>query len=261
MVTNSSAARTNLKSDVSIGNKKLGVGVFRVCLEGTFVGGKRNSQAAGCKRFKQKYRTLEAEFFAQDFKIADRTIRTAELWNSTCDFDKKILISRGAIHKSHAGIKYMIEPLIRDYEKFTSNSGWIRDTSDWQVRCMAAFTHYSYHESGGQLIICDIQGRYKNDRHDKKKSRFELGDPAICSRHRLYGPTDLGEKGIDSFFSNHVCNEFCKDNWNRPQRPTRWFPLSQGTSMLSSQFNNRLLLTSRATFRMGLANIMEEVTV
>jgi hypothetical protein len=259
MVHNSSAARTNLTSDdVSIGNQKLGEGAFRVCLKGTFVGGNRNTQAAACKRFKPKYRNIEAEFFAQDFQIADRTIRTAELWNSSCDLYKEILISKGTIHKSNSGIKYLVEPLIRDYEKFTSNTGWIGNTSDWQVRCMEAFTHFSYHESGGQLIVCDIQGGYKYNHRDKKKSRFELGDPAICSRRRLYGPTDLGEKGIDSFFNNHVCNEFCEDNWNRPKRTNQWFPRTQGTSMISSQLNNQLLLTSFAKFRIGVANIMEE---
>jgi hypothetical protein len=258
--SNSTAARTNLTSDdVRIGNQKLGVGAFRVCLKGTFVGGRRNTQAAACKRFKQKYLSLEAEFFAQDFQIADRTIRTAEVWNACCDFDKKILISKGTIHKSNSGIKYLVEPLIRDYEKFTSNNGWIGNSSHLQVRCMEAFTHFSYHESGGQLIVCDIQGRYKKNRRDKKKSRFELGDPAICSRRRLYGPTDLGEKGIDSFFDNHVCNEFCEDNWNRPQRTFQWFPRTQGTSMLSSQLSDQLLLTSRAKFRLGVACIMEEV--
>jgi hypothetical protein len=259
MAYNSSAARTNLTSDdVIIGNQKLGVGAFRVCLKGTFVGGNRNTQAAACKRFKPIYRSMEAEFFAQDFQIADRTIRTAELWNSWCAFGKEILISRGTIHQSNSGIKYLVEPLIRDYEKFSSNNGWIGNTSDWKVKCMEAFTHFSYHESGGQLIVCDIQGRYKSSPRHKKKIRFELGDPAICSRRRLYGPTDLGEKGIDSFFSNHVCNEFCKDSWNRPQRTKQWFPRTQGTSMLSSQLNNQLHLTSPAKFRMGVANIMEE---
>ena len=48
------------------------------------------------------------------------------------------------------------------------------------------------------------QGRYRNQ---YRKCRFELTDPAICSRARDYGPTDLGEKGIQSFFKTHVCNK------------------------------------------------------
>mmetsp|Transcript_4290 Transcript_4290/g.7158 ORF Transcript_4290/g.7158 Transcript_4290/m.7158 type:complete len:96 (-) Transcript_4290:373-660(-) len=89
-------------------------------------------------------------------------------------------------------------------------------------------------------------------------SRFELSDPAICSRQRSYGPTDLGEKGIESFFSNHHCNEHCNDNWRRPRSPAQWFPRTQGTSMLSSRISNKLRLQSCATFRMGMNNTIEE---
>lgn len=256
---NSSAARTNLTSnDVRITNERLGEGSFRVCLRGTFLGGNRNNQDAACKRFKPQYRIMESEFFAKDFLIADRAIRSAEKWNEFCPLGKEILVSRGSIHCSNSGIQYLVEPLIRYYEKFTSNSGWIGDTEDWEVRCMEAFTHFSYHESGGQMIVCDIQGRYKYDRYSKRKSRFELSDPAICSRQRWYGPTDLGEKGIESFFANHNCNEFCQSHWNRPRYPAQWFPMTRGTSMLSSKVTNKLNLTSKATFRMGaLGTIVE----
>eukprot|EP00980_Cylindrotheca_fusiformis_P007229 scaffold1525_cov142-Cylindrotheca_fusiformis.AAC.29 len=255
----SSAARTNLTSyDVRIGNYKLGEGKFRVCLEGTFVGGNRNGQEAACKRFKPMFRAMEQEYFEKDFEIADRAIQCAENWNSFCAQGKEILISRGTLHRSRSGIQYLVEPLIRDYEKFTSNSGWIGDTSDWRVQCMEAFTHYTYEESGGELIVCDIQGRYRYNRFNTSKSRFELGDPAICSRRRLYGPTDLGEKGIDSFFANHECNQFCEYHWDRPQMPTQWFERTHGTSMISSRLSGHLYLSSRTIFRGAYANAIAE---
>jgi hypothetical protein len=255
----SSAARTNLTSDdVQIRNYKLGEGTFRICLEGTFIGGNRNQQEAACKRFKPQFRSMEREFFAKDFQIIDRAIRVAEEWNEFCDHGKEILVTKGSLISSRSGLKYLVEPLIRYYTKFTSNGGWIGDTDDWVVRCMEAFSHFSYHESGGQLLVCDLQGRHKSNNYARGKSRFELTDPAICSRRRQYGPTDLGEKGIESFFSNHDCNEFCQGHWACPRYPQQWFPLSRGTSMLSSRFDNKLMLRSRATFRMGLNNILEE---
>eukprot|EP00980_Cylindrotheca_fusiformis_P007230 scaffold1525_cov142-Cylindrotheca_fusiformis.AAC.30 len=256
----SSAARTNLTSyDVRISSSKLGEGHFRVCVAGTFVGGNRNGQAAACKRFKPIFRGMEREFFAKDFQIADRAIRSAEKWNTLCDIGKEIVISRGSLQRSRSGIQYLVEPLIRDFRKFTSNGGWIGDTSNWRVQCMEAFTHFTYAESRGQLIVCDLQGRYKLNRYSRGKSRFELGDPAICSRRRVYGPTDLGEKGIDSFFANHVCSSYCKSHWPRPRNPTQWFPRSQGTSMVSSELSSHLLLKSRTTFLTGLPTpIIEE---
>lgn len=258
------AARTNLTSDdVRIGNEELGRGTFRVCLSGTFVGGNRNNQEAACKRFKPQFRPMEEEYFAKDFQIADKVIEIATDWNEFCPRGKEILVNRGTIHYSNSGIKYLVEPLIRYYQKFTSNSGWIGDSDDWEVRCMEAFSHYSYHRMGGQMIICDLQGRYRNNNRyrssSRSKSRFELTDPAICSRHRRYGPTDLGEKGIDSFFANHTCNEFCQDHWARPRGVVRnWFAESQGTTMLSSTLSSKLKLTSRATFGINKMNAIAE---
>eukprot|EP00934_Nitzschia_sp_Nitz4_P005187 Nitzschia sp. Nitz4//scaffold183_size43938//3017//3832//NITZ4_007263-RA/size43938-processed-gene-0.48-mRNA-1//1//CDS//3329539593//5177//frame0 len=255
------AARTNLTShDVRIENRVIGDGTFRVCLAGTFVGGNRNNQEAACKRFKPEFREMEDEFFSKDFQIADKVIEIATEWNEICPRNKEILVNRGNIHQSNSRIKYLVEPLIRYYEKFTSNTGWIGDKGDWEVRCMEAFSHFSYEYSDGGILICDIQGRYRdNRRYRGGKSRFELSDPAICSRTRRYGPTDLGEKGIDLFFANHECNEFCQRHWSRPYgRPRQWFPQSSGTTMLPSRMNNVLMLTSRATFRHTMGMILED---
>jgi Alpha-kinase family len=254
------AARTNLTSDnVNIHSEVLlGEGSFRKCFAGTYVGGNRNGQEAACKRFKSEYRYEEDEFFSQDFKIIEQTIMIATDWNEFCDQGKEILVNKGSIHIcSVSGIKYLVEPLIRNYEKFTSNSGGIGDTDLWDVRCMEAFTHYSYHRTGGSMIVCDLQGRHKFDKYANSKSRFELSDPAICSRARHYGPTDLGEKGIDSFFASHKCNEFCQAHWARPSgRPRHWFPQTLGTAMFSTQYSSQLSLTSGADFRKNLDQLV-----
>lgn len=261
-----SAARTNLTSQsVSISDYKLGEGAFRECYEGTYVGGNRNQQEAACKSFKTRFRGMENEYFADDFRIADRVIDYAEEWNEFCPNKKEITVSRGDIISSRDGVKYLVEPYIRDFGKFTSNSGWIAPESElgWKVLAMEAFSHYTYHRSGGSLLVCDLQGRYRADRHgrgQKNKSRFELSDPAICSRKRLYGPTDLGEKGIESFFCNHRCNQFCNQNgrWQKPRSPNQWFQKCSATSMFSSRMDDKLRLGTSTTFKLGFDNIMEE---
>ena len=245
VIMSHSAARTNLSSkDVRISNYKLGEGAFRVCLEGEFVGGNRNGQEAACKRFKPQYRAMEQEYFAKDFEIINRAISVAEKWNSFCEVGKEIQITKGDIQHSNSGIPYLVEPLIRFFAKFTSNGGWIG--SGWQAECMEAFSHFSYHDSGGQIIVCDLQGRYRSK--PSRKRRFELTDPAISSRQRRFGPTDLGEKGIDSFFANHRCNGFCKAHWIRPRNPSQWFAYSSSTTMLPTQMTTHLCLSSRQTF-------------
>ena len=225
----SSAARTNLSSqDVRISNYKLGEGAFRVCHEGIYVGGNRNGQYAACKRFKPEFRSMETEYFEKEFMIADTAIHYAEQWNDFCNPEDKILITKGHIIYSNSGIPYMAEPVIRDFKKFTSNSGWIDESGDITTEIMEAFSHMTYHNSGGNHLVCDLQGRYRNN---YGKSRFELTDVAICSVAREFGPADLGEKGIENFFANHQCNNFCFPHWRRPNLARRGFPSQPGTSM------------------------------
>jgi len=261
-MSNSSAARTNLSSqDVRISNRKLGEGTFRICHEGTYVGGNRNSQDAACKRFKPQWRAMEMEYFASDFRIADFAISHAETWNSFSSDDESILITKGSIIRSNSGIPYLAEPVIRNFKKFTSNSGWIEDSGCWTTDSMAAFSHFTYHDSGGRHMVCDLQGCYRDNRRFRSgKSRFELTDVAICSRARSFGPTDLGEKGIESFFANHVCNQDCESHWSKPSYSRRWFPSnSSATSMFSSRDSHKLQSSNRTQFRLGgMGNIIEE---
>jgi hypothetical protein len=228
---NSSAARTNLSSqNIHICGRKIAEGQFREVLEGTYAGGTRNQQAAVCKRFKWEYRHQSEEYFDCDFDIIDKVIACAELWNETFGGDFQIIINRGDIHYSNSNIAYLVEPFIRDFTNNTSNSGWIDETDDWEVRTMEAFSHFTYYCSNQNYLVCDLQGRYRYDRSGRK-SRFELTDPAICSTYKQYGPTDLGWEGIESFFANHVCNEYCETHWSRPYG-RRHFRRTRGTTFV-----------------------------
>lgn len=125
---------------------------------------------------------------------------------------------------------------------------------------MEAFSHFTYHRSGGHLIVCDLQGRYRHDSYKSNRCRFELTDPAICSRTRNYGPTDLGEKGIETFFANHECNRFCHANdqrWCRPRAPSKWFCESSSTSMLGESATELLRTRNNARFTANLAVIYD----
>lgn len=259
----SSAARTNLSStSVSVDyNSVLGGGAFRIVYSGTYVGGNRNQQEAACKFFKDQYKNLESEYYQFDFKIADRAIQLAEIWNGFCDSNRSIQISRGTVHTvSYGSDQLLVEPLITPYIKFTSNNGWISD--DPAGLALEAFCHFTYHQSGGSGIVCDLQGRWRKKNAYGRPRRYELSDPAICSRSRGYGPTDLGEKGIDSFFCNHSCNEFChrygNGRWARPRNPRKWFVRSSSTSMIGAAGANMLTVTHSARFTSTLQPYYED---
>ena len=260
-MSSSSAARTNLTSNrVQLHRDQyVGEGTFRMVYGGTYLCGNLNNQEAVCKCFKSQYAGMESDFFGSDFDAADKAIQYAEEWNDLCANDETILITRGDIH-TIGGTRYLVEPLIRNFTKFTSNNGWISDDEGWHGLAMEAFSHFTYHRSGGNLLVCDLQGRFRAHRFANNKSRFELTDIAICSRRRSYGVTDLGEKGIDSFFSNHVCNQFCNINghWARPKRTRQWFPKSSSTTMIRSSQASLLALTNRSTFQPGFGGILED---
>ncbi|CAG8848488.1 33474_t:CDS:2 [Gigaspora margarita] len=64
-----------------------------------------------------------------------------------------------------------------------------------------AFTHFTYHHSNNNLVICDLQGNLNS---------YNLTNPAINSGSQFFGATDLGEQGIRNIMMYHDCNKtFC----------------------------------------------------
>lgn len=81
----------------------------------------------------------------------------------------------------------MVEPFVENWQKFNSNTGWSSTESSWHD-AMQALSHYSYHMSAGEFVLCDLQGGLYED-------EVILTDPALLSRRRMYGMTDLGHEG------------------------------------------------------------------
>lgn len=51
-----------------------------------------------------------------------------------------------------------MEPFVETFEKFNSNTGWAPHTGEHWSEAMQALSHFSYHASHGQLLLCDLQG-------------------------------------------------------------------------------------------------------
>lgn len=63
-------------------------------------------------------------------------------------------------------------------------------------------------ESKKQLMVVDLQGiiHYPDD----GKTTVVLTDPAIhCTDNTRFGRMNLGEEGMENFFTRHQCNNFC----------------------------------------------------
>ena len=208
-------------------------GSFRWVAKGTYTEGARIGDQCVCKWFKTGGVT-EAEFYALDIKAVDKALDLVRMFNERGIIDRHIRLNIPEVWTfvpsaggSWAGKKVLQEPFIANWEKFNSNTGWNRaDTNSWG-EVMQALSHFSYHASGGQFVLCDLQGGVYAD-------GVILTDPVILSRTGAYGVTDLGSAGISSFFSRHVCNSYCGHDWTRPREAVEYFAAQKGTTMVAS---------------------------
>ncbi|KAL7530303.1 hypothetical protein ACHAWF_003323, partial [Thalassiosira exigua] len=208
-------------------------GGFRWVAKGTYIEGARVGEACVCKWFKSGH-VVEASYFDLDIKAMDKAHELVKEWNSRKMINNLVKVNIPGVwtfdnlpfRPDFSCKKVLQEPFISNYQKFNSNTGWADNETPWP-RVMQALSHFSYHVSSGQFVLCDLQGGVYDD-------AVVLTDPVILSRSKMYGVTDLGSQGISSFFSNHVCNEFCNYGamWAKPADQRRYFRPQAGTSMV-----------------------------
>jgi hypothetical protein len=125
------------------------------------------------------------------------------------------------------GKKVLVEPFIEGYEKYNSNSGWTnRAAASSTVELLSALSHFSYHVSAGQYLLCDLQGSSCSE------AGIILSDAVIMSSVAgKFGPSDLGPAGISTFFSQHRCGRSCRRHWQKPADTRCLLPVVSETSM------------------------------
>lgn len=82
------------------------------------------------------------------------------------------------------------------FRKHNNNFGYVSSDERWTPQ---AFSHFTLHSSGGQVLVCDIQG--VDDSYT---------DPQVHSLVYGFSSGDLGRRGIQRFLSTHKCNEICR---------------------------------------------------
>jgi hypothetical protein len=203
-------------------------GSFRWVAKGRYTEGKREGEECVCKWFKSGG-VLEASYYESDLATVQEATRLIIKWNESHFIDKIVKINQPQIwtfqtgRRDFVGKKTLQEPFIPNYQKFNSNTGWADDSMPWP-RVMQALSHYTYHVSGGTALLCDLQGGVFSD-------GVCLTDPVVMSMGRIYGPTDLGFKGMQSFFANHTCNEFCRSDWLKMNNAKRYYFPTKGSTM------------------------------
>ena len=173
---------------------------------------------------------MELHFYDANLAASNEAVHLISKWNAKRLIDRMVQVNLPEVWTFDsesgrwAGRKVLQEPFIHNYQKFNSNTGWADDSIPW-ARVMQALSHFSFHVSNGQTLLCDLQGGVYSD-------GVVLTDPVVMSNSRQYGPTDLGPHGISTFFAHHVCNEFCRArDWRRPRDQNRYHSRTAGTTM------------------------------
>ncbi|KAJ3562325.1 hypothetical protein NPX13_g8606 [Xylaria arbuscula] len=200
-------------------------GAFKNVYEGRYTEGERAGQRCVAKQFKEGW-AYEDAYFQAEMNIIHKTQSIIDDWHNTGIINKKVLLNRPDIWESPEGRRSLVEPMIDNFEKWNSNSGWVNTTGGVWSESMQALCHFSYHNSYGELLLCDLQGGCYRD-------SFVLTDPVILSQTPgTYGLTDMGPEAIKNFFKHHRCGRFCVWNWRTPgvvDAPT--IIVQEGTTM------------------------------
>ena len=177
-------------------------GAFRLVAKGHYISGPRNGQQCVCKWFKSGA-VYEDTFFKKDIIAVEKAQEIINAFNEEGIIQETIYLNHPGVwvfepQSTYAGQKHLIEPFIENFQKFNSNSGYVGGSGGWH-QVMQALSHFSYHSTGGQMVLCDLQGGILQG----KRKGVVLTDPVILSRTQSYGVTDLGPDGITTFFSRH----------------------------------------------------------
>jgi hypothetical protein len=209
-----------------------------------------------------------------DVKVAQRTTRILDEWNSTRLVEGMVLrlatsqLMRVASAGKREGTHVLVEASrahARPLLKVNSNSGWSVRNGDDPVHAappprrtqqkqqpthhhslasspteqhvaaaLDALSHYSYHTSGGEVLLCNLSASWEargaaasggalSGTGDPQLEVTPMGplevtlsDVCLLSRGATYGPTDLGVDGMRHWFGHHVCSQHCRREWLRP---------------------------------------------
>ncbi|KAK6535977.1 hypothetical protein TWF281_000225 [Arthrobotrys megalospora] len=211
-------------------NRLFGDGGFKKVYAGVYADGLRKGQDCVAKEFKSGT-VVEDHYFAEELRICAKAQQIIDKFNEQGIMHQEIRLNAPEIWTYAAGRKTghkaLVEPMILNFEKFNSNTGWVlEDITGWSA-ALQSLSHFSYHITGGKYLLCDLQGGRYND-------GFILTDPVIMSRAGDRGPADLGKEGMRLFFQEHQCTPFCEKSWLKPSGICKAkIPRRRGTTMFA----------------------------
>ena len=80
-----------------------------------------------------------------------------EPFNKAKKFGSYVKVCRAAVwHLTRSKQRVLVEPFLSNFQNFNSNTGW-QGSTNWS-EALQSLSHFSYHHSQGDLVLCDLQG-------------------------------------------------------------------------------------------------------
>ncbi|CAN8102856.1 unnamed protein product [Discula destructiva] len=152
-----SFARKNNSTQAIIDNRLYASGTCKNVRRGRYTHGPRVGQMCVAKEFKSGS-VFADHYFDVELSILERAQSIIDSWHAALIIDSRIMLNKAEIWATPGGKKVLVEPFINGFCKFNSNTGWAPATGGIWGEAMQALSHFSYHNSGGQFLLCDIQG-------------------------------------------------------------------------------------------------------
>ena len=204
-----SFARRNPENSGFGGDIEIGEGKYKVVVRGTYETG-----SLAADKFLKTGVTFDSDCFLDDVANAEAALKYVagfhDYINNETPFRGRVSIKVNipAVWTQSSGHlvgqKVLREPFIKNFKKFNSNSG----AADITAVVAQALSHYSYHASDGNEILCDLQGGQVGE-------SYVLSDVVLMSKTKKYGNTDLGVTGIENWMHHHRCTQFCSSQWKK----------------------------------------------
>jgi hypothetical protein len=150
-----SCSRTNTSTRAKVVDDKIfASGTFKNVWKGVYTDGVRRGESCVAKEFKAGS-VYKDHYFQEELNIVARAHIIID------HFAAAKVISNGRIYLNSPEIwtyddtneKCLTEPMIENFEKFNSNTGWAPIAGTAWVEAMQALSHFSYHDSNGQFLL------------------------------------------------------------------------------------------------------------
>jgi hypothetical protein len=114
-----------------------------------------------CKWFKPEYKDISDIYFRFQDKIYSEVFMILDDWNNLQLGSFRFSLLDFQIISSEVEdclVEMMTSAFIANMRKMNSNTGWLCQPGDIYNDAAQALSHFSFHSTGGTVLLCDLQG-------------------------------------------------------------------------------------------------------